>query len=322
MPPRSKLQLLLTSARLANLPSVVSNVWLGVALGMEVGKQWRSAASPWPAAALLGSAGCLLYVSGNFLNDWYDRHWDGRHRPERALPQAAFTPAYYLGLAIACGTVAVALAGCVGAGSALVALAIGLCIVSYTRWHKRIPASILLVAMCRALLPLLFFIEWPLSCAKPDLTHALAQTRMEVAVIAPHALAILCYVAGLSWVARGEALAPASAAPSWLARCLLGLAGLLMAGGYAVKLPHCGLLGLLPLAGWLALCATRFGKTPRAQVSALLAGLPLLDWVALLPLALSLLTDGQPTGFSLTCLLLPPLAFLAGRGLQRLAAAT
>ena len=320
MNPRYKL--LLTSARLANLPSVVSNVWLGVALAMSVGWQWVAGTSPGSAAALLVVAGCLLYVSGNFLNDWHDRHWDGQHRPERALPQGAFTPGFYLGLAIACATAALALACCVGAGSALVVLAIGLCIVSYTRWHKRIFASILLVGMCRALLPILYFIEWPLSSAKPDITHALAQTRLEVAIIAPAALAILCYVTGLSWIARGEALAPAPGATGWQARCLLGVGGLLMASGNVAGLPLYGLLGLLPFGGWLALCATRFSKSPRDQVSALLAGLPLLDWVALLPLALSQMAHGEPNIFSMICLLLPPLAFLAGRGLQRMAAAT
>ncbi|MEI7955277.1 MAG: UbiA family prenyltransferase [Verrucomicrobiota bacterium] len=315
----SRTKLWLASARLANLPSVVSNVWLGVALGVLVGGRGISL---WPTAALLVGAGCLLYVSGNFLNDWHDRHWDGQHRPERALPQGAFAPGFYLGLAIGCGAVALVLAGAVGAGSALVALAIVLCIVCYTLWHKRNPASILLVAMCRALLPLLFFIEWPMSCAKPDASHALAHTRMEVAVIAPHALALLCYVAGLSWIARSEALASASAATRWPARGLLVFGGLLMASWYVPSLPRFGPLGLLPFSIWLILCVTRFSKSPREQVSALLAGLPLLDWVALLPLSLSLMNHGKTDPFFMICLLLPPLAFLVGRGLQRLAAAT
>ncbi len=319
----SRFKLWLASARLANLPSVVSNVWLGVALGVLVGGRWAApGVSFWPTAALLIAAGCLLYVSGNFLNDWHDRHWDGLHRPERALPQGAFSPVFYLGLAIGCGVVALVLAGAVGAGSLLVAMAIGLCIVCYTLWHKRNSASILLVAMCRALLPLLFFIEWPMSCAKPDVSHALAQTRMEAAVIAPHALALLCYVAGLSWIARGEAQAPAAASNRWQARGLLVLAGLLMASWYVPSLPRFGPLGLLPFGIWLTLCVTRFSKTPREQVSALLAGLPLLDWVALLPLSLSMMNHGKTDPFFMICLLLPPLAFLVGRGLQRLASAT
>jgi len=35
-----------------------------------------------------------------------------------------------------------------------------------------------------------------------------------------------------------------------------------------------------------------------------------------------MISRGKLNGFSLVCLLLPPLAFLAGRWLQRLAAAT
>ncbi|MEI7909512.1 MAG: UbiA family prenyltransferase [Verrucomicrobiota bacterium] len=320
---RQKSLLLLASARIANLPSVVSNVWLGVALGVVAGGRWVPAGSPWPAAILLALAGCLLYLSGNFLNDWHDRHWDAQHRPERALPAGAFAPASYLRLALASGALGLVLAGCVGAGSALVAVAIVLCIAAYTRWHKQTPAAILLVAMCRALLPLLFFIEWPLGCVKPGLAHPLAQTRLELAVIAPHALALLFYIAGLSWIARSESKPPAPPSDTRLpARFLLLLAGLLMASWYLIVTPLFGLLGLLPFGVWLILCLTHFGKSPRAQVSALLAGVPLLDWVALLPLALSLLAHGKANPFALACLLLPPLAFLAGRALQRLAAAT
>jgi len=319
---RLKLPLLLASARIANLPSVVSNVWLGVALGVLVAWRWTPSASPWPAAILLALSGSLLYLSGNFLNDWHDRHWDALHRPERALPQGAFAPASYLGLALVCGTSGVALAGCVGMGSAIVAVAIALCIVSYTRWHKQTLAAILLVGMCRALLPVLFFIEWPLSCAKPNLTNVLAETRMEVAVITPHALALLFYIAGLSWIARCESKSSPPAATRLQARLLLVLSALFMASWYVPNTPRFGLLGLLPFGIWLTLCFTRFGNSPRTQVSALLAGIPLLDWVALLPLSLSMISRGKLNGFSLVCLLLPPLAFLAGRWLQRLAAAT
>ncbi len=322
MHPRPKLQLLITSARLANLPSVVSNVWLGVALGVLVARRWTPAAAPWSAAALLALSGMLLYVGGNFLNDWHDRHWDARHRPERALPQGAFSPGLYLGLAIGCGMLGVIMAGLTGPGSALVALAIVLCIVSYTRWHKQTLASILLLGMCRALLPVLYFIEWPLSCAKPGLTSALAETRMELAVLAPHALALLCYGVGLSWIARGEAKTEPVATGHGYARSLLAMAGLLMASWYVSHVPLLGLAGLLPFTVWLTLCFTRFAKSPQVQVSALLAGLPLLDWVALLPLSLSLIHRGTPIPFALTCLMLPPLAFVTGRLLQRLASAT
>ncbi|MEI6674742.1 MAG: UbiA family prenyltransferase [Verrucomicrobiota bacterium] len=321
MPPRQKLLLLLASARVANLPSVVSNVWLGVALGVLVAARWPPP-SPWSAATLLAVSAMLLYVSGNFFNDWHDRHWDAQHRPERGLPRGVFTPALYLGLAIVCSTLGVALAWWSGPGCALVAAAIVLCMVSYTRWHKQTPEAVLLLGMCRALLPLLFFIEWPLGCAKPNLTHAMAETRLEIMVIAPHALALLFYVTGLSWIARGEAKAAPPRTSRWHAYFLLVLAGFFMASWYVPTVPKFGLLGLLPFGLWLGLCFTRFAKSPREQISALLAGIPLLDWVALLPLSLSMINHGQSTPLALTCLFLPPLAFIAGRLLQRLAAAT
>lgn len=321
MSPRQKLHLLLASARVANLPSVVCNVWLGVALGVIFCPPIQPY---WPAALQLASAGMLLYVSGNFLNDWHDRHWDAQHRPERALPQGAFAPGLYLGLAIACALTGLALAACTSPASGVVAALIVICIVIYTGWHKRAAWSVLVMGLCRALLPLLFFIQWPLggiwTGAWPSAGYP------QLVFISSTALALLLHVAGLSLLARSEAGGPAPV-PTWFdGRLLLGLSGLSMAGFFLCHRPLLGLLGLLPFGIWLGLCFTRFRRPVPKLIAALLAGLPLLDWVFLLPLALWLLRwTGQPTHppcFALTCLLLPPLAAISGRLLQRLAAAT
>jgi 4-hydroxybenzoate polyprenyltransferase len=316
MPLRQKFRLLLASARVANLPSVVSNVWLGVALSACF--RHPGAAPSWPVALQFALSGMLLYASGNFLNDWQDRHWDAQHRPERALPQGAFTPPLYLGLGALCALTGMALAFVISTSSGLVAALIVVCILSYTRWHKHSAWTVLLMGLCRALLPLLFFIQQAPACEA-----GCANVNPALHIIVPAALALMLYIAALSLLARGESSEAASAGSVLLARCLLLASGLLMA--WAVTLdapPLLARLGLLPFFLWLGLCFTRFRRPVSRQVAALLAGIPLLDWVALLPLALVLTTRIKLEPFSLTCLLLPPLAFLAGRFLQRLAAAT
>jgi len=74
---------LLAAGRIANLPTVWTNVLVGAALVM-VGQTWDY--SQRGRLALVMLAGSLLYVAGCFYNDYYDRHWDAEHKPERAIP--------------------------------------------------------------------------------------------------------------------------------------------------------------------------------------------------------------------------------------------
>jgi hypothetical protein len=62
-----------------------------------------------------------------------------------------------------------------------------------------------------------------------------------------------------------------------------------------------------------------------AHVSALLAGIPWVDWIALLPISLTLLGHQKIAPTDLACwmaILLPPVSFGFGRLLQRVAPAT
>ena len=83
----------------------------------------------------------------------------------------------------------------------------------------------------------------------------------------------------------------------------------------------------LPYAAWLALCFTKFKKPIPRYVSALLAGIPLVDFIASAPIALglsgSLIEQNLGEMPHLMALLAVPLvAFVVGRALQKLAPAT
>jgi hypothetical protein len=75
---------------------------------------------------------------------------------------------------------------------------------------------------------------------------------------------------------------------------------------------------------WLTLGLTLHRKPVSRHVSSLLAGIPLVDAMALLPLALTLASGAAPwsSPFGSACFAVPPLAFLAALFLQRLAPAT
>jgi hypothetical protein len=87
--------------------------------------------------------------------------------------------------------------------------------------------------------------------------------------------------------------------------------------------PIPGLLALIPFAIWITLSLTLFRKPVPRFVSALLAGIPLIDWIAAIPLATTFIYPDAPVppaswiGFAV-----PPLAFLGALLLQRFSPAT
>jgi len=304
MRPGTKIHALLSTARIANVPSVVSNLGVGVLLGSTAAGS--SFSWPW----LLSVAVVLFYVSGNFLNDWADREWDKDKRPERALPQGMFSANAYLATAVGGAGIGLALAAFSGLGALLVAAVLVFFIWLYTKVHKTAAWSVIPMGLCRACLPVLGYV---------------AMGRGISATVLFPAAALLLYIIGLSLSARWEARGDLPVAQKWQARGLLVGAGLLAAILPLLIDPLFGWIGLLPFGIWLALCVTKFQSPVPVHVSALLAGIPLVDWIVLLPMALSWLNLKRVESVDvmfITAIILPPLAFVSGRLLQRLAPAT
>lgn len=306
-----RLHALLSTARVANIPSVISNVWLGVAVGvLRLDPGWESGYGWISCGITLSLAGVFLYVSGNFFNDWKDRDWDAKHRPERALPRGVFSPGLYAGLALGCGLAGVILAVNVSFASGIAGAAIVGCIVIYTLSHKRTAWAVIPMGLCRALLPVMgCFALFPY-----------------VDSIWPAACALLCYIMGLSLSARYESMAEP---PKWVAisgRALLLGAVVLVAWGnrklFLDRVPS--VAGVLPYLIWTSLCLRIWRKPVPLLVSRLLAGIPLVDWMVLLPVSVGIYLHRMEelTGFMVACFVIPPLAFISALLLQRVAPAT
>ena len=145
---------LAATLRIPNVPSVISNVLLGVCLAAI-----HLQATPSPAVVgWVTASGCALYLAGNLLNDLADREWDARHRPERALPRRLFRPLHYAVLAIALTAIAWSCAVLASLPALGAALLITAAILVYTRIHKQTAWSVLPMALCRALLPVMGFV--------------------------------------------------------------------------------------------------------------------------------------------------------------------
>ena len=167
--------------RVSNLPTVWSNVIAATAL---------AGGAPLRVQAAVAAAMSLLYVGGMYLNDAFDSEHDARARPERPIPAGEITVAAVFGAGFALLAAGVILLAGIGlvAGAAGVALAGA--IVLYDRFHKGNPIAPLLMGLCRALV---------------YATAGLAAAGMLAQPVLLGALALLAYVAGLTYVARFEA---------------------------------------------------------------------------------------------------------------------
>jgi 4-hydroxybenzoate polyprenyltransferase len=298
-----KLYALLATARIANVPSVVSNLGVGVLLGsLDAGQNFS-----WPWVLML--AAVLFYVGGNFLNDWADRDWDVRHRPERALPRCLFSAKGYLLTAVGCFGIGLVICGFCGWRAMVISLLLVGLIVLYTKVHKTTVWGVIPMGLCRACLPLLGYVGMRGGIAAPMLFPAAG---------------LFVYIVALSLSARWEARAEAEGKQQ-MSRTLLIAAGLLPALLPIMVMPVAGWVGMVAFFLWVGLCLTRYRSPIPAHVSALLAGIPLVDWVTLFPMALIWMRLDRVEPFDpmfSIALFLPPFAFVLGRVLQRIAPAT
>jgi hypothetical protein len=275
---------MLVLGRVSNLPTVWSNSLAGWWLG--------GGGPPERLPLLLGGLTCL-YLGGMFLNDAFDAEFDRRHRRERPIPSGAISEravwrwgigwlAAGLGLLFGCG----AAAG--GFGVLLVGS-----IVLYDAVHKLVTFAPVLMGLCR-------FWVYPLAAGAAE-------------GVTGHAvwcgLALACYVTGLSFLARRERLAgPIPLWPATLLAAPVVLALLMNAG-----LQRESALWLsLVLGLWVLRCLRATFGSPQPNlpltVSGLLAGIVLVDWLAVgpeAPRALSLVFLGLFAGAWLAQRLVP-----------------
>ena len=256
-----RLPVALRLARISNLPTVWSNVLVGVALA---GGAWND-----PRVPLVLLSLSLFYAGGMLLNDAFDREFDARERPERPIPagEASAPEVFAFGSGMLGAGLALLLPGQGGGtaspwGAAGSGLALAATILLYNVHHKANPLSPLLMGICRMLV---------------YLTAALAVASSALpATLYISALVLLCYLAGLTYAAKQEHLDRLDNA--WP---LLLLAVPLLYGLDLARQQPLVLLPLLALLLWSTLSVRRLRRRARgdvpAAVAALIAGISLLD---------------------------------------------
>jgi 4-hydroxybenzoate polyprenyltransferase len=245
---------LLKLGRVSNLPTVWTNVLTGTVLAAGAGAPWRM--------GLVILAMSLFYVGGMYLNDYYDRFVDARERPQRPIPGGEISESLVRAFGLAMLGIGVAAMAATGTAAAVLGAGLALAIVGYDIFHKGNPVAPVVMGLCRALV--YFGAAAAASGGVP--------TEVMIA-----AVALLAYVAGLTYAARQESfdrvdnLWPVGvlAIPMLVALPAVGN-GIVAAGIYAA-LAGCAAYGIYLLAA-----RPMPGAVPRA-VGVLIAGISLLD---------------------------------------------
>lgn len=270
--------------RVSNLPTVWTNTLAGMVLAGASGAD--------PRILPLMVALSLFYTAGMYLNDAYDAEIDARERPERPIPSGAvgaetvFTLGFGM-MALGLGVllwVGYGTVGGTGLGPAFGGLGLGAAIVLYNRRHKDNPLSPVLMGLCRVLV---------------YVTAGLAVAHALPAALWTGALLLLCYLIGLTYVAKQETLGEVR--NLWP---LLFLAAPLV---YAIAVAPQSTTGValcLMFVLWVGVALSFLrrrqpGDVPRAVVS-LIAGIALLDAVLIAAAGAGALAWLAVAGFVLT----------------------
>jgi hypothetical protein len=282
-----QLRTLVILGRVSNLPTVWSNC---------LAAWWLGGGETFQNLPRLFLGVTALYLGGMFLNDAFDADFDRQHRPERPIPSGAISLRAVWGWGLVWLALGAMSLISIGKTTGALAIVLLLCIIVYDATHKVVTASPWLMGACR------FWIYvvagstaswgvngWPIWCG----------------------VALALYVAGLSHLARLEN--SRGRIPYWPLALLAApvvLAMLMDAGENRVPAIWLSLI----LALWIARCARPIFQGSEVNVgrivSGLLAGIVLVDWLAVAP--------GCPHGLSAAFLIL----FAATLGLQRFVPAT
>ena len=328
-----KIKALLATARIANLPSVVSNVFTGMMLLIFF---VRDPPELNHRTIYIILAAVCLYIAGNFLNDWHDVAWDEKNRPERAIPSGLFSRGLYLGIAILLGIIGL---GYVIAISKMVTTVYGLialCVVLYTVLHKKHSYSIWIMGACRGGLYVLGFAAMFSGKSYIEM-RAAVDTYFRVLITVWFFLPVMglvCYIAGISLLARYETRSSELRKDAKVLASMLLLMPCMthscltiylsidpsISSGYLSGRPFV-MMGMIPFlfyTYWVISSKISVAK----KVGRLLAGIPLVDSVFLFCFVLLIFESGQGLETIFFIPLIPILCFLSALLLQKIAPAT
>lgn len=172
-------------SRLSNIPTVLTNVLVGCAIGAS------GQSIPVASIVFVTTAMMLMYIAGMTFNDFIDTEIDRVERPGRPIPSGRISRRGALIFTVICFGLSIVLMSFQTVPSLILTIALMACIVLYDLIHKKLALSVILMGLCRGLVYLAAAaaIVWPVS-GKIALTLAFV---------------ITVYIVLLTMIARGEA---------------------------------------------------------------------------------------------------------------------
>lgn len=271
-----RLRTALRLGRVSNLPTVWTNT---LAAAVLVGARELG-----PEFALMLLAFSLFYTGGMFLNDAFDAAVDALERPERPIPSGEIAQREVFGYGFALMAAGIALLGWIGLAPALGGLALAGVITFYDWNHKANPLSPVVMGLCRVLV---------------YIGAALCYTLNPAPALWLGALMLLCYLIGLTYIAKQENLARVE--NLWP---LAFLAAPVAYGAWLITVQGMAALFWLLFSGWMLVALwflrrRKRGDIPRAVVS-LIAGISLLDAMLIAGAGSAALAGVALAGFGVT----------------------
>ena len=255
--------------RVGNAPTVVSNVFAGMAVGLQA--RLADVPVPFGTGMVLVAGTVLAYVAGMVLNDAFDAQADARERPSRPIPSGRIGVARARFAGLATLGVGAAMLASMGEAVRWWAVLLAGCVVLYNAVHAWFPGAFLVMAACRAIVPVIAALA-----VSPGADGAL------LGWVAGGAFA---YVAALGLVARNEVqgLPPVARAVRWalpLAAC--APLGVWLAEGVGPESAVLVTLGLAAMAAAVVGVVTgaRLAASARAEAVPVAVG----TWLGAIPL--------------------------------------
>jgi UbiA prenyltransferase family len=245
---------LLMLGRVSNLPTVWTNVLTGAVL----------AGGPWQGrrTGVVLVAMSLFYVGGMYLNDYFDRGIDARERPERPIPAGDIAADLVAAIGFGMVTSGVLLLAALGLAATICGLALAALIVTYNLSHKGNPVAPVMMGGCRMLV---------------YLGASAAATGGIPGMVVIASLALLAYIAGLTYAARQESLdRVGNLWPLAVLSAPIIVALPAVAQGPLSTAIYITLIGWTSAAVYLLVRRPAIGTVSRA-VAALIAGISLVD---------------------------------------------
>jgi 4-hydroxybenzoate polyprenyltransferase len=269
----NKAQAWINLLRLSNTPTLISNVMVGLGLGMVAHQlQWSDSSfsptfTPLVTLVLITIALLSAYFGGLVLNDVVDVEHDKKHRPLRPIPMGIIPKKQATLIGSALLVLPVLIAMCTQVRAAYFMIALSSCILIYTFLHRYLLPSLIFMGVCRGLVYVVAFSAFDVAFqAEPLLIFAVG---------------ITWYTAVLTLIAKNEHTH--NKTKRWFVLLLLPTAFIPAMIYYTEFQLIFILLALVIFTTWIAVTFVIFQLTSKSVhgIHAMLAGFCLLDFVYL-----------------------------------------